>query len=42
MRAIDPEQRAELLLEEEAEFASPIPTQIVSSDEYLPARQTQK
>jgi len=42
MRAIDPEQRAELLLEEEAEFASPIPTQIVSSDEYLPARQTEK
>ena len=42
MRAIDPEQRAELLPAEEAQFASPIPTQIVSSDEYLPARQTEK
>ena len=40
--AIGPEQRAELLPAEETEFASPIPTQIVSSDEYLPARQTQK
>jgi hypothetical protein len=31
-----------LLPAEEAPFASPIPTQIVSSDEYLPAPQTEK
>ena len=42
MRAIGPEQMEDLLPAEEASFASPIPTQIVSSDEYLPAPQTDK
>jgi len=42
MRAISPEQLGELLPADETGFASPIPTQIVSSDEYLPAPQTEK
>src|SRR5947209_9657968 len=42
MRAIGPEQMRDLLPAEQAPFASPIPTQIVSSDEYLPAAQTEK
>jgi uncharacterized protein len=41
MRAIGPDEMKNLLPAEEAPFASPIPTQIVSSDEYLPAPQTQ-
>jgi hypothetical protein len=40
MRAIGPEQMKDLLPAEEVQFASPIPMQIVSSDEYLPAPQT--
>ncbi len=40
MRAIGPDEMKELLPAEEAPFASPIPTQIVSSDEYLPVPQT--
>jgi uncharacterized protein len=42
MRAIDPEQIGDLSGAEQTSFASPIPTQIVSSDEYLPAPQTEK
>jgi predicted TIM-barrel fold metal-dependent hydrolase len=42
MRAITLEQMKELQGAEELEFASPIPTQIVSSDEYLPTPQTPK
>ena len=42
MRAISPELRAQLLPAEETAFSSPIPTQIVSSDEYLPAPQTEQ
>ena len=42
MRAITPEQMRGLQGAEELAFASPIPTQIVSSDEYLPAPQTAK
>ncbi|MGY4155487.1 putative TIM-barrel fold metal-dependent hydrolase [Bradyrhizobium sp. USDA 4461] len=40
MRFIGPEQMPSLLPAEEAPVVSPIPTQIVSSDEYMPARQT--
>src|SRR5436190_18683995 len=40
MRAIGPEQLQDLLPAEDAPFDSPMPTQIVSSDEYLPAPQT--
>jgi hypothetical protein len=40
MHAIGPEQMKDVLPAEEAPFVSPIPTQIVSSDEYLPAPQT--
>jgi uncharacterized protein len=42
MRAITSEQKRRLRAAEELEFASPIPTQIVSSDEYMPAPQTEK
>ena len=42
MRAITPEQMQALQGAEELELPSPIPTQIVSSDEYLPAPQTEK
>jgi predicted TIM-barrel fold metal-dependent hydrolase len=42
MRAIGPEDMARLLPAEELEFPSPVPTQIVSSDEYLPAPQTEQ
>ncbi len=40
MRFLTREQLSELLPAEEAGFRSPLPTQIVSSDEYLPAPQT--
>jgi uncharacterized protein len=40
MRAIGPDDMKYLQPAEDASFASPIPTQIVSSDEYLPAAQT--
>jgi len=42
MSEIGPKQATGLLPADEAGFASPIPTQIVSSDEYLPAPQTDK
>jgi hypothetical protein len=42
MRAISPEQLSELLPAEDTGFRSPIPTQIMSSDEYLPAPQTEE
>ena len=42
MSQIGPKQATGLLPADEAGFASPIPTQIVSSDEYLPAPQTDK
>jgi predicted TIM-barrel fold metal-dependent hydrolase len=40
MRAITPEQMKDLQGAEQLAFASPIPTRIVSSDEYLPTPQT--
>jgi predicted TIM-barrel fold metal-dependent hydrolase len=42
MRFIGPEHMSQLSPAEEATFTSPIPTQIVSSDEYLPAPQSEK
>jgi hypothetical protein len=42
MRTIGPEHMKDLLPAEDAAFASPIPTQIVSSDEYLPAPRSEK
>src|SRR5882672_3863271 len=42
MRVIGPEQRKALLPAESIASAAPIPTQIISSDEYLPAPQTEK
>jgi predicted TIM-barrel fold metal-dependent hydrolase len=39
---LTPEQRRKLQPAETLAFASPIPTQIVSSEEYLPAPQTEK
>ena len=42
MKFLTDEQLAELLPAETASFASPVPTQIVSSDEYLPVPQTAK
>src|SRR3984893_3968127 len=41
MSQLDPEELAALLPAETASFASPIPTQFVSSDEFLPGPQTQ-
>jgi len=42
MRAIHPEQLKQLAPADGAACASPIPTQIVSSDEYLPAPQSEQ
>jgi uncharacterized protein len=42
MKFLSDEQLAELLPAETSSFASPVPTQIVSSDEYLPVPQTAK
>ncbi len=42
MKFLTDEQLAELLPAETASFASPVPTQIVSSDEYMPVPQTEK
>jgi predicted TIM-barrel fold metal-dependent hydrolase len=40
MPTLDPEERAQLLPAETAAFAAPIPTQFVSSDEFMPSPQT--
>jgi hypothetical protein len=40
MSLLDPEDQATLLPAETAAFASPIPTQFVSSDEFTPLPQT--
>ena len=42
MKFLTDEQLAELLPAETSSFASPVPTQIVSSDEYMPVPQTEK
>ena len=42
MKFLTDEQLAELLPAETSSFPSPVPTQIVSSDEYLPVPQTEK
>ena len=42
MLTLDPEELAQLLPAETAAFASPIPTQFVSSDEFMPLPQTRK
>jgi hypothetical protein len=42
MPTLDPEELAQLLPAETAAFASPIPTQFVSSDEFMPLPQTAK
>jgi ABC-type dipeptide/oligopeptide/nickel transport system ATPase subunit len=42
MPTLDPEELAQLLPAETAAFASPIPTQFVSSDEFMPLPQTPK
>ena len=42
MKFLTDEQLADLSPAETASFASPVPTQIVSSDEYLPVPQTDK
>ncbi len=42
MPSLDPEELAQLLPAETASFASPIPTQFVSSDEFMPLPQTRK
>jgi predicted TIM-barrel fold metal-dependent hydrolase len=42
MKLLNDRQLAELLPAETSSFASPVPTQIVSSDEYLPVPQTEK
>jgi|SRR5450631_91950 hypothetical protein len=42
MRMIGPDNMDKLLPAEEATLATPIPTQIVSSDEYLPAPQSEQ
>jgi uncharacterized protein len=39
---LDPEELTQLLPAETAAFPSPIPTQSVSSDEFIPAPQTAK
>ena len=41
MRLLSDDERAGLLLAEEAGFDSPIPTQVVSSDEFVPIPQTE-
>src|SRR5690349_23620958 len=40
MHFLNDEEMKELLPAEEAAFPSPVPTQVVSSDEYLPSHQT--
>ena len=40
MRFLTSEQMKQLLPAEEASFPSPVPTQIVSSEEYMPVPQT--
>ena len=42
MKFLSDEQLRELLPAETSSFASPVPTQIVSSDEYRPVPQTAK
>src|ERR1700738_2695206 len=42
MKFLSDEQLRELLPAETSSFPSPVPTQIVSSDEYFPAPQTKK
>jgi uncharacterized protein len=42
MKMLSEEQMSKLLPAEEAAFPSPVPTQIVSSDEYMPVPQTRK
>jgi uncharacterized protein len=42
MPTLDPDELAQLLPAETAAFASPIPTQFVSSDEFMPLSQTVK
>src|SRR6516165_8927296 len=42
MKFLTDEQLNELLPAETSSFPSPVPTQIVSSDEYLPVPQTEK
>jgi hypothetical protein len=42
MKLLTDEQLAELLPAETASFPSPVPTQIVSSDEYMPVPQTRR
>ena len=42
MKFLTDEQLRELLPAETSSFPSPVPTQIVSSDEYLPVPQTEK
>ena len=42
MPTLDPEELAQLLPAETAAFPSPIPTQFVSSDEFMPLPQTDK
>src|SRR5215471_18931539 len=42
MKFLSDEQLRELLPAETSSFPAPVPTQIVSSDEYLPVPQTEK
>src|SRR5213592_2313486 len=42
MKFLTDEQLRELLPAETSSFPAPVPTQIVSSDEYLPVRQTER
>src|SRR5271169_939279 len=42
MKSLTEEQLRELSPAETASFPSPVPTQIVSSDEYMPVPQTEK
>src|SRR5262245_10095170 len=42
MKLLSDEEMAELLPAEEAAFPSPIPTQVVSSDEYFPTAQSRE
>src|SRR6266700_8277270 len=42
MRLLSAEEMKELLPAETSSFPSPVPTQIVSSDEYMPAPQSTK
>ena len=42
MRMIGPEHMAQLSVAEDAALPTPIPTQIISSDEYFPAPQSEQ